>query len=128
MHGFSNKFSDFPDYIIQITAEIWEGRGLSPAMKEYYHPDVVVRVPGGIGTGETGMTQNTMETLTEFPDRELLAEDVIWSGTPEEGMLSSHRLFSFGTHRGGRWGPDTGIKVSFRGIADCYAHGNQISD
>ena len=34
-----------------------------------------------------------MATLAEFPDRMLLGEDVIWSGTPEEGMLSSHRIF-----------------------------------
>jgi len=36
--------------------------------------------------------------LAEFPDRTLPGEDVIWSGTPEEGMLSSHRLFSTATH------------------------------
>ncbi|MEM6728014.1 MAG: nuclear transport factor 2 family protein, partial [Pseudomonadota bacterium] len=128
MRGFSNKFSDFPDYIIGITKEIWEDRGLSAAMKEYYHPDVVVRVPAGISTGEPGMTQNTFETLTEFPDRELLAEDVIWSGTPEDGMLSSHRLFSVGTHRGGKFGPRSDIRLSYMGIADCYAKDNQISD
>ena len=34
----------------------------------------------------------TMATLAEFPDRTLYGEDVIWSGTPEEGMLSSHEL------------------------------------
>ncbi|MEM9436551.1 MAG: nuclear transport factor 2 family protein [Pseudomonadota bacterium] len=128
MRGFSNKFSDFPDYIIGITKEIWEDRGLGKSMLDYYHPDVVVRVPAGISTGEKGMTQNTLETLAEFPDRQLFAEDVIWSGSPEEGMLSSHRLFSTATHRGGRWGPDTGIELTFRGIADCYAKDNQISD
>ncbi|MEM6478505.1 MAG: ester cyclase [Pseudomonadota bacterium] len=128
MHGFSNKFKDFPDYIIGITKEIWEDRGLGAAMKEYYAPDVIVRVPGGISTGEAGMTQNTIETLAEFPDRDLLAEDVIWSGTPEAGMLSSHRLHSTATHHGGRFGPATGKRIRFRGIADCYAKANQISD
>ncbi|MEM8591662.1 MAG: ester cyclase [Pseudomonadota bacterium] len=128
MNGFSNRFVDFPDYIIGITKEIWEDRGMGRAMKEYYHPDVVVRVPAGVSTGEAGMTQNTMEMLTEFPDRQLFAEDVIWSGTPEDGMLSSHRLYSTATHRGGRFGPETGIEVAFRGIADCYAKTNQISD
>ncbi|MEM1237398.1 MAG: ester cyclase [Pseudomonadota bacterium] len=128
MRGFSNEFTDFPDYIIKITKEIWEDRGLGRAMKEYYHPDVVVRVPAGISTGEAGMTQNTMEVLNEFPDRQLFAEDVIWSGDPEAGMLSSHRLYSTATHRGGRFGPATGIELTFRGIADCYAKDNQISD
>ena len=128
MRGFSNEFTDFPDYILKITKEIWEDRGLGRSMKVYYHPEVVVRVPAGISTGEEGMTQNTMETLVEFPDRQLFGEDVIWSGTPEDGMLSSHRLWSTATHRGGRFGPDTGIELEFRGIADCYAKDNQISD
>ncbi|MEM1101781.1 MAG: ester cyclase, partial [Pseudomonadota bacterium] len=128
MRGFSNEFEDFPDYILKITEEIWEGRGLGAAMKAYYHPDVIVRVPAGISTGEAGMTQNTLETLDEFPDRVLLGEDVIWSGSPEEGMLSSHRIFSTATHRGGKFGPASGIKLRFRGMADCYAKDNQISD
>lgn len=128
MRGFSNKFEDFPGYILGITKEIWEDRGLGRAMKDYYHPDVIVRVPAGISSGEAGMTQNTLETLVEFPDRQLFGEDVIWCGTPEDGMLSSHRLYSSATHRGGRFGPDSGIKLEFRGIADCYAKDNQISD
>ncbi|MEO0676572.1 MAG: nuclear transport factor 2 family protein [Pseudomonadota bacterium] len=128
MRGFSNEFKDFPDYILKITEEIWEGRGLGRSMKSYYHPDVIVRVPAGISHGEPRMTQSTMETVVEFPDRTLFGEDVIWSGTPEEGMLSSHRLFSTATHHGGRFGPATGLKVTFRGIADCYAKDNQISD
>ncbi|MEM1372942.1 MAG: ester cyclase [Pseudomonadota bacterium] len=128
MRGFSNEFEDFPDYILKITKEIWEDRGLGRAMRDYYHPDVVVRVPGGLSTGEAGMTQNTLETLVEFPDRQLFGEDVIWSGTPEEGMLSSHRLYSTATHHGGRFGPASGTKLTFRGIADCYAKDNQISD
>ncbi|MEL6915656.1 MAG: ester cyclase [Pseudomonadota bacterium] len=128
MRGFSNEFEDFPDYILKITEEIWEGRGLGAAMKAYYHPDVIVRVPAGLSTGEAGMTQNTLETLDEFPDRVLLGEDVIWSGTPQEGMLSSHRIFSTATHHGGKFGPATGVKLRFRGMADCYAKDNQISD
>ncbi|MEL7299041.1 MAG: ester cyclase [Pseudomonadota bacterium] len=128
MRGFSNEFEDFPDYILKITEEIWEGRGLGAAMKAFYHPDVIVRVPAGISTGEAGMTQNTLETLDEFPDRVLLGEDVIWSGSPEEGMLSSHRIFSTATHHGGKFGPASGIKLRFRGMADCYAKDNQISD
>ena len=128
MRGFSNEFKDFPDYILKITEEIWEGRALGQAMKSYYHPDVVVRVPGGISTGEPGMTQNTMEMLTEFPDRQLFGEDVIWSGTPEAGMLSSHRIFSTATHHGGKFGPATGTALTFWGVADCYAKDNQISD
>ena len=28
MHGFDNKFKTFPDYILGITHEIWEQRGV----------------------------------------------------------------------------------------------------
>lgn len=129
MKGFDEKFQDFPDYILGITKEIWEDRGLGARMKEYYHPDVVVRTPAGISFGEPGMTANTMATLVEFPDRELLGEDVIWSGTPEDGMLSSHRIFTRGTHTGhGMFGAPTGKRFEIYALADCYAKDNMISD
>ena len=129
MHGFDPKWRDFPDYILGITEEIWERRGLAARMRDYYHSDVVVRTPSGVSLGEQAMTWATMATLNEFPDRQLLGEDVIWSGTPEEGMLSSHRLRSFATHTGhGVFGPPTGRRVCFRAIADCWAKDNQIAD
>lgn len=129
MQGFDNQFKDFPDYILGITKEIWEDRGLGARMKRYYHPDVMIRTPGGFAQGEPGMTQATMETLVEFPDRVLLGEDVIWSGDPEQGMLSSHRILSNATHAGdGFFGKASGKSLTYRTIADCYAHGNMISD
>lgn len=129
MQGFSNKFADFPEYILGITKEIWEDRGLGDRMRDYYHKDVIVRMPGGISTGEPASTHATMSTLVEFPDRTLLGEDVIWSGTPEDGMLSSHRILSTATHLGdGAFGSATGRKLVSRAIADCYAKDNQISD
>lgn len=129
MRGFDNKFKDFPDYIIGITKEIWEDRGLGEAMKRYYHPDVYVRMPGVFARGEKGATAATMATLVQFPDRTLLGEDVIWSGTPEEGMLSSHRIRSTATHLGdGAFGAPTGRKVVSLALADCFAQDNMISD
>ncbi|MGR3435183.1 MAG: ester cyclase [Shimia sp.] len=128
MRGFSNEFTDFPDYILKITKQIWEDRGLGARMEEYYHPDCAVRTPMGVSRGEKGMTANTIETLTEFPDRTLLGEDVIWSGDPEAGMLSSHRIVSTATHAGGPWAPATGKRLVWRAMADCYAKDNQISD
>ena len=129
MRGFDNRWTDFPDYILGITQEIWEDRGLGARMRDYYAKDVIVRMPGGISTGEPASTSATMSTLTEFPDRVLLGEDVIWSGTPEEGMLSAHRILSTATHSGdGAFGPATGKRLTYRAIADCYAKDNQISD
>ncbi len=129
MKGFSNKFKDFPDYIIGITKEIWEDRGIGPALVDYYHKDVIVRMPAAFSRGEPATTASTMSTLVQFPDRVLLGQDVIWSGTPEEGMLSSHRILSHATHLGdGPFGPPTGKKLSYLILADCYAKDNQISD
>ena len=128
MKGFDPKFRDFPDYIIGITKEIWEDRGIA-TLHRYYADDIVVRSPASVVVGNKGVIAATMATLAEFPDRTLLGEDVIWSGTPETGMLSSHRLLSTATHRGdGAYGRATGRTLAYRIIADCHAINNQIND
>ncbi|MEQ3708360.1 MAG: ester cyclase [Tateyamaria sp.] len=128
MKGFSNRWKDFPDYIIGITKEIWEDRGIA-TLHHYYSPDIVVRSPGSVVIGNEKVIGATMATLAEFPDRTLLGEDVIWSGTPEEGMLSSHRILSTATHTAdGVYGPASGKRLQYRIIADCHAINNQIND
>jgi predicted ester cyclase len=128
LKGFDPRFRDFPDYILGITKEIWEDRGIA-TLHRYYAPEIVVRAPAGVVVGNRGVIAATMATLAEFPDRTLLGEDVIWSGTPEDGMLSSHRLISTATHRGhGAYGPPTGKTYRYRIIADCHAKDNAIDD
>jgi predicted ester cyclase len=128
MKGFDPRWKDFPDYIIGITKEIWEDRKIA-TLHHYYSDDIVVRSPASVVVGNRDVIGATMATLAEFPDRTLLGEDVIWSGTPEEGMLSSHRLFSTATHLGdGVYGKATGKKLRYRIIADCHAINNQIND
>ena len=128
MQGFDPKFKDFPDYILGITREIWEDRGIA-TLHHYYTKDIPVRSPGSVVRGNQDVIGATMATLAEFPNRRLLGEDVIWSGTPEEGMLSSHRIYSTATHSGdGIYGRATGKKLGYRIIADCHAINNQIND
>ena len=43
MQGFDPRWKDFPDYIIGITEEIWEGRGVA-ALHDYYAPDLMFRM------------------------------------------------------------------------------------
>ena len=75
------------------------------------------------------MVAGTMATLSEFPDRQLLDDDVIWSGDPTGGMLSSHRISCTATHlNDGVFGIASGRKVAFRAIADCHARRNVIDD
>ena len=40
MKGFDSKFKNFPDYIIGITKEIWEGRSIA-SLYDYYDKDNV---------------------------------------------------------------------------------------
>ena len=128
MQVFDNKFKDFPDYILGITNEIWEKRGIE-TLNNYYSDDIIVRSPEGIVIGNKKVINATKNTLKEFPDRELLGEDVIWSGNLNDGMLSSHRILSTATHNGiGVFGDATGKKLVYRVIADCHAINNQIND
>lgn len=128
MQGFDPKFRDFPDYIIGITKEIWEGRGVA-TLHDYYAEDLIFRMASGIAQGRDAVIAGTLATLAEFPDRQLLADDVVWSGSPEAGMLSSHRLSCLGTHLGqGQFGAPSGKSVRFRAIADCHARNNMIDD
>lgn len=128
MKGFEPKFADFPDYILRITREIWEDRGIA-TLHDYYAPDIVVRAPGSVVAGNGGVIAATMATLAEFPDRTLLGEDVIWCGTPEAGLLSSHRILSQATHASdGVYGAATGRRLVYRIIADCHARANRIDD
>jgi hypothetical protein len=128
MTGFDPRWETFPDYIIGITKEIWEGRDIA-SLRSCYAEDIIVRMPGSISIGNQAVIAGTMATLAEFPDRELLADDVVWSGSPETGMLSSHRISCTATHaHDGQFGTATGRKLSFRAIADCHARNNVIDD
>ncbi|MEM7489049.1 MAG: ester cyclase [Pseudomonadota bacterium] len=123
-----DRWKDLPDYIIGITKEIWEDRGIS-TLHDYYAPDIVVRSPGSVVIGNQDVIGATMATLAEFPDRTLLGEDVIWSGDAETGMLSSHRLLSRAIHSGdGVYGPASGKALKYRILADCHVTGTQIDD
>jgi len=128
LEGFDPKFADFPDYILGITHEIWEERAVE-TLRHYYAPDITVRSPAGIVVGNESVIDATHATLAEFPDRQLLGEDVIWSQADDGAYLSSHRILSTATHLGdGAYGPASGKTFTYRVIADCAARNNQIYD
>ena len=76
MKGFDPKYNDFPDFILGVTREVWEGRSIG-TLRSFYAPDIVVRSPASVVVGNEQVIAATMATLAEFPDRELLGEDVI---------------------------------------------------
>ena len=128
MKGFDKKYKDFPDYILKITKQIWEGKDVD-SIGEFYTDDIPVRSPFGITYGNKPVIEATYNTLKEFPNRQLLGEDVIWNGNDDKGYHSSHRILSKGTHLGdGFYGKPTGKDIYYRVIADCACKGNQVYD
>ena len=128
MKGFDSKFKDLPDYILKITYQIWENKDVESIM-QYYAENIPVRSPSGVIYGPEAVVKATKATQQEFPDRQLLGEDVIWIGNEENGFLSSHRILSKATHQNdGTYGPATGKKIIYRVIADCACRNNQVYD
>jgi len=128
MKGFDKKYKDFPDYILKITKQIWEGKDVE-SIGEFYTDNIPVRSPFGITYGNKPVIEATYNTLKEFPNRQLLGEDVIWNGNDDIGYHSSHRILSKGTHLGdGFYGKPTGKDIFYRVIADCACKNNQVYD
>ena len=134
MRGFDPKWRDVPHFIIGITKEIWEDREIG-SLRHRYADGLIVRSPASVVVDNTNVIAATMATLAEFPDRELLGEDVIWCDDPEgatdtsEAFLSSHRLICTATHsRPGMYGTPTGKRVSYRILADCAIRDDAVYD
>lgn len=126
MKGFDAEFRDLDHYIRVITDRIWEG-GRVDAIRDYYSADCVVVTPSGATLGVETIVRGTHETLAQFPDRRLLAEDVVVRGNDEAGWLSSHRIISTMTHRGdGAFGAASGRTIQVRTVADCVCRDNRI--
>ena len=126
MKGFDPQFKDLDNYIRVITARIWEGREVE-RIREWYADDCAVITPGGTSIGVDAVIRGTLETLTQFPDRRLLCEDIVSAGDEVNGFLSSHRIASPMTHSGrGVFGPPTGQRLVVRTVADCVCRDNRI--
>lgn len=126
MRGFDTEFSNLEHYIRVITARIWEGRRIDD-IRKYYSDPCVVETPMSVSTAMEDVIVGTRATLAMFPDRRLLAEDVIQSGDEDGGFLSSHRIISTMTHAGdGSFGPATGARIHVRTVADCVCKDNRV--
>lgn len=126
MNGFDPQYLDIVDYILKITHQIWEERGIGVIYKTY-HNDVTMHCGSFNIQGINSVISNTLQTLHAFPDRRLIGENVVWSGNDKEGFYSSHRIISTATNLGdSSFGSATGKKVSFRTTVDCAIHSNRI--
>lgn len=134
MNGFDAKWRDVPHFINGITREIWEERKIA-SLSHRYAPGLIVRSPASVVVDNSRVIAATMATLAEFPDRELLGEDVIWCDDPArttvktDAYLSSHRLICTATHsHPGVYGPATGKRIAWRILADCAISNDQVTD
>lgn len=126
MQGFHAEFRNLDDYIRVITDRIWEGRQID-TIRDYYSDPCGVITPTGATTDVQSVIDGTKATLAQFPDRRLLAEDVIEAGDAQAGFLSSHRIISTMTHLGdGNFGKASGKKIHVRTVADCVCKDNRI--
>lgn len=126
MPGFDPEFTDLDHYIRVITDRIWEGRRIDD-IHTYYADPCTVETPSSVSTEVADVVSGTIATLAQFPDRRLLAEDIIQSGNADGGYLSSHRIISTMTHLGdGNFGKATRRKIHVRTIADCVCKDNRI--
>lgn len=118
---------DIVDFILGITFEIWEERGVE-LIHQYYSKDCIVWGLDGITHGAAEVVEGTWNTLGAFPDRVLIAENVIWSGSRQEGFYSSHRLHSTATNKGPTvYGPPTDVRIRMTNIADCLVEDGVIT-
>lgn len=126
LKGFDPQYRDFVDYIIRITHQIWEERGIG-VIYDTYHNNIVMHCGSSNLVGIKDVVGNTLQTLHAFPDRRLIGQNVIWSEHGADGYLSSHRVMSTATNLGdSNFGPATGKKINFRTVIDCAVSNNRI--
>ena len=129
MSPIVGDYQDVPDFIYGITREIWEDRGIGGKLERHYGASCLVRAATGLAADNKDVTAQTLATLHQFPDRQLVGEDVIWTGYEDGSFLSSHRLISVMRHTGdGSYGPATGRMMRTRIIADCWVVNQVVTE
>lgn len=124
--GFDEQYLDIVDYVLKITHRIWEEKGVG-VIYDTYGNECIVHSGDGVSSGVSGVIKNTLATLHAFPDRRLIAEDIVWSQDSADTFFSSHRILSTATNLGdSNFGPATGKKIFFRTVADCAIKNNII--
>ena len=126
MRGFNPRYKDFVDYIIGITHEIWEEKGIGK-LYDYYANTIHLHTSSGTVYGREAVFAATIAALAAYPDRRLYGDEVIWGGNDVDGFYSSHRLRHEGTNRGWTlYGPPTGKRMSYWSVADCFFKQNMV--
>lgn len=126
LEGFDTDYSDIVDYIVRCTHRIWEQKDIG-LCRTHYADDCVMHTMTGPTAGVEAVVQGTINALASYPDRRVVAEDVIWSEDEPGVFLSSHRIVSDATHLGDEASaPASLAQAGVTTIADCLVSRNRI--
>ena len=108
--GFEPVYSDIVDYIVRCTHRIWEEKDVG-LCRTHYADSCVMHTLNGPSSGLENVVQGTLTALTGYADRQVIAEDVIWSEDSPGLFYSSHRITSRSTLEGADavYGQATGL-------------------
>jgi predicted ester cyclase len=124
--GFDADYTDIVDYIVRCTHKIWEEKAIGLIYTHYSH-NATVHTSSGTIYGREMVVRNTIQNQAMWGDLRAYADDVIWSGNDSDGFYTSHRHHNTATQSGyTEFGPPTGRKISYWGIADCLIRENKI--
>ena len=125
--GYEPVYRDFVDYIVRCTHRIWEEKDIG-LCGSHYDADCVMHTLAGPQAGCEVVVQNTIGALAMSSDRQVIAEDVIWSDEGDGHLYSSHRIMSSSTHLGddAMLGPASRREAGATTIADCLCKENRI--
>ena len=127
LDGFEAVYSDFVDYIVRCTHRIWEQKDIG-LCRTHYAEDVVMHTLAGPARGREAVVQGTLGALAAYADRQVIAEDVIWSEDAPALFYSSHRITSRSTLEGtdALYGANIGAAQMATTVADCLVRENLI--
>ena len=125
--GFAPVYRDIVDYIVRCTHRIWEEKDIG-LCRTHYADDCVMHTLNGPSCGVNTVVQGTLSALSAFADRQVIAEDVIWSEDAPGLFYSSHRITSRSTHEGvdALYGAGAGKDQMATTVADCLVRENLI--
>ncbi len=125
--GFEPVYRDIVDYITRCTHRIWEQKDIG-LCRTHYADSCVMHTLNGPSCGVENVVQGTLSALSAFADRQVVAEDVIWSEDAPGLFYSSHRITSRSTHEGvdALYGAGAGKAQMATTVADCLVRDNLI--
>ena len=126
LRGFDACYTDIVDYIVRCTHRIWDERDVGLIYTHYAHNAVLYSTNGALYNRED-VVQDTIQRLTQFPERRGMATQVIWRGNDVEGFYTSHLVTGSGRHtQFGPYGKPTQRPFVSRTVADCMVFENRI--